>query len=249
MSMQRAGRRLLPNNLIPVLPAPSLTSCSCSATRSTGTHQPPFPDPCQHDKGKIPGSICEITHQGLHEPDASEHRPVVAKLHKQQQLAGWQTATLPAHPFGAHPFTLRNYSSPSLVTSRDREAQDAIHIKGARFYGYHGVLPEENIVGQPFLVDLVLHCDLREAGSSDDLQTTVSYAEVFSDVQAIMEGPPFSLLERAAHEIARKLLVRHAPRVRQVQATISKVHIPKLSAAVTSVGVSVTRRPEDFGMS
>eukprot|EP00983_Pelagomonas_calceolata_P066419 1149032-Pelagomonas_calceolata.AAC.6 len=27
-----------------------------------------------------------------------------------------------------------------------------------------------------------------------------------------MEGPPFSLLERAAHEIAKTLLVRHAPR-------------------------------------
>jgi len=76
----------------------------------------------------------------------------------------------------------------------------------------------------------------------------VSYAEVFNDVRAIMEGPPFSLLERAAHEIAKTLLVRHAPRVRLVQASISKVHIPKLSAAVTSVGVSVTRGPEDFGL-
>jgi len=65
----------------------------------------------------------------------------------------------------------------------------------------------------------------------------VSYAEVFSDVQAIMEGPPFSLLERAAHEIARTLLQRHQ-RVRLVQISISKVHIPKLSAAVNSVGKS-----------
>ena len=40
---------------------------------------------------------------------------------------------------------------------------------------------------------------------------------MFSNTQAIMEGPPFALLERAAHEIARTLLLNHAPRVRLVQ--------------------------------
>lgn len=32
---------------------------------------------------------------------------------------------------------------------------------------------QENAVGQPFIVNIVLHCDLRAAGASDDLQQTV----------------------------------------------------------------------------
>eukprot|EP00983_Pelagomonas_calceolata_P066417 1149032-Pelagomonas_calceolata.AAC.4 len=112
-------------------------------------------------------------HQGFREPGASEHCPGVAQLSKQQQLGRWWTSSLAAHPIKAHPVALRPYSSSSLGSSRDQGARDTIHITGARFYGYHGVLPEENVVGQPFVVDLLLHCDLGEAGSSDDLQATV----------------------------------------------------------------------------
>jgi dihydroneopterin aldolase len=34
---------------------------------------------------------------------------------------------------------------------------------------------QENVVGQPFVVNVSLHCDLSEAGASDDLQQTVRY--------------------------------------------------------------------------
>lgn len=37
------------------------------------------------------------------------------------------------------------------------------------FYGYHGVFPEENKLGQRFKVDLTVELDLKQAGESDDL--------------------------------------------------------------------------------
>ena len=38
-----------------------------------------------------------------------------------------------------------------------------------RFFGYHGVFPEENKLGQQYIVDLELLLDLSEAAATDDL--------------------------------------------------------------------------------
>lgn len=47
------------------------------------------------------------------------------------------------------------------------------------FYGYHGVFPEENKLGQRFKVDLTVELDLKRAGESDDLEHSVNYGEPF----------------------------------------------------------------------
>ncbi|HEY9734659.1 MAG TPA: dihydroneopterin aldolase, partial [Trichocoleus sp.] len=49
---------------------------------------------------------------------------------------------------------------------------DHIHVTGIRAYGYIGALPEENVLGQWFEVDLTLWLDLAPAGESDDLTQT-----------------------------------------------------------------------------
>lgn len=38
---------------------------------------------------------------------------------------------------------------------------------------------QETVLGQKFVVDADLSCDLRKAGQNDDLDATVSYAEVY----------------------------------------------------------------------
>ena len=38
---------------------------------------------------------------------------------------------------------------------------DIIFLNGMRFYGYHGVLPSENEIGQIFIVDVTLKVDLK----------------------------------------------------------------------------------------
>ena len=59
---------------------------------------------------------------------------------------------------------------------------DRISLLGVRARGYHGVLADEKRDGQDFVVDVVLHLDLRPAGTSDDLTATVNYAEVGAEV-------------------------------------------------------------------
>lgn len=84
---------------------------------------------------------------------------------------------------------------------------DKIIMQGMEFYGYHGVLPEEQSLGQRFIVDLELELDLRQAGETDDLMHTINYARVFELVNLVVEGgPPRRLIESVAQDIAAAVL-------------------------------------------
>ncbi len=85
---------------------------------------------------------------------------------------------------------------------------DKIIIAGMEFHGYHGVLPEEQSLGQRFIVDVELYLDLRRAGKSDDLDYTVNYAQVFELVGKIIGGRPYHLIESVAETIAVSILER-----------------------------------------
>jgi dihydroneopterin aldolase len=78
---------------------------------------------------------------------------------------------------------------------------DKIILKGMRFYGRHGCLPAELELGQWFEVDLELTLDLRKAAKSDDLRDTLNYAEIYSRVKELVEGPSFALIEALAERV------------------------------------------------
>ncbi|MFZ5942691.1 MAG: dihydroneopterin aldolase [Bacillota bacterium] len=56
---------------------------------------------------------------------------------------------------------------------------DKIIMKNMVIFGYHGLLQEENILGQRFCVDIEMSLDLRKVGTTDCANDTVSYAEVY----------------------------------------------------------------------
>jgi len=83
---------------------------------------------------------------------------------------------------------------------------DRLIIKGMTFYGWHGVLPHEKEMGQPFVVDLVLYLDLDQAARRDDLAYTVDYSRVFQLVKQIVEGERFNLIDALAGAIADRII-------------------------------------------
>lgn len=56
---------------------------------------------------------------------------------------------------------------------------DKLILKGLKFHGFHGVKPEEQSLGQKFLVDIDAWMDLRPAGLSDQLSDSISYTEIY----------------------------------------------------------------------
>jgi dihydroneopterin aldolase len=101
---------------------------------------------------------------------------------------------------------------------------DRILLEGMIFWGYHGTLDAERELGQQFVVDVELRCDLRAAGQSDDLAATVDYSEVYRQTRAIVEGPPLRLTEAVAERIAAAVLEHHTL-VQAVRVKVRKPHV------------------------
>lgn len=115
---------------------------------------------------------------------------------------------------------------------------DRIVLEGVSATGYHGVLDFEKREGQSFVVDVTLELDLGPASRSDDLDRTVSYAEVADDVVRRITGPSFDLIERLAEVIAQDALRRDL--VESVEVTVHKPDAP-VGHPFSDVRVSVRR--------
>jgi dihydroneopterin aldolase len=115
---------------------------------------------------------------------------------------------------------------------------DCLHVNGIRAYGYTGVLPEEQVLGQWFEVDLTVWLDLSKAGASDRLEETHDYCADVKTIQDLIQSAKFKLIEKLAEAIAQSVLTADA--VEQVQVRLTKLTppIPNFSGRVS---VEITR--------
>jgi dihydroneopterin aldolase len=108
---------------------------------------------------------------------------------------------------------------------------DCLFLQGIRGYGYTGVLPEEQRLGQWFEVDLQIYLDLQPAGQSDALQDTLHYGQLIPQVQKLLQQSRFALIERLATVIAEAVLTY--PIVHQVKVCLIKYPpVPEFSGRV-----------------
>ena len=84
---------------------------------------------------------------------------------------------------------------------------DEIRIRDLQVYAYHGVLEEETRLGQQFFVNATLYLNTVKAGISDNLEESVSYADVSLFMDKFMKENTFQLLEAVAEQMARAILI------------------------------------------
>jgi len=82
---------------------------------------------------------------------------------------------------------------------------DVLRLRNMRFYGYHGLFPEEKTLGQLFEVDVELVRDLSAAGKTDDPDKTVDYVAIYRLVEEAMTGQRCKLVEALAERIADRV--------------------------------------------
>ena len=116
---------------------------------------------------------------------------------------------------------------------------DAIFVNGLVLHAYHGVMPHEGKVGQPFVLDLVLEIDLSEASRTDQLKHTVSYELLVRTASEAFCARRYRLVEAAGGAVADAVLDRY-PQVRSIRITVRKPHAP-IAATFDDVGVTITR--------
>jgi 7,8-dihydroneopterin aldolase/epimerase/oxygenase len=115
----------------------------------------------------------------------------------------------------------------------------AIFVNGLVLHAYHGVMPHEAKVGQPFVLDLMLDIDLSEASRTDTLKHTVSYAQLVKTASDAFGARRYRLVEAAAGAVADAVLDRY-PLVKSVRVTVRKPQAP-IAATFDDVGVIITR--------
>jgi dihydroneopterin aldolase len=116
---------------------------------------------------------------------------------------------------------------------------DAIFVNGLVLHAYHGVMPHEGKVGQPFVLDLMLDIDLAEASRTDKLKNTVSYELLVKTVSEAFCARRYRLVEAAAGAVADAVLDRY-PAIHSIRITVRKPHAP-IAATCDDVGVIITR--------
>ena len=118
-----------------------------------------------------------------------------------------------------------------------------IQMKNMVFFGHHGDIPEEQVLGQRFIIDLVLTLDMSDVVRTDLLADTVDYVGVYEQCRQLLEKERVNLLETLASHLADRILAAH-PRVRAVEIVVKKPSVP-LRGALDYVAVELTKTRED----
>ena len=106
------------------------------------------------------------------------------------------------------------------------------------FYGFHGVVPAEQEVGQRFVVDVEVEKDLTVPGASDDIRDTLNYSRLYRAAKEIIEGPSRNLLENLAAAVAERVLEYE---VDSVRVKVKKPEVPIKGSVLSHAAVEVFR--------
>ena len=103
-----------------------------------------------------------------------------------------------------------------------------ILLKEIRCYAYHGVAPQENLIGNEYLIDLKLKVDISKAARTDEVTDTVNYAEVHQVIKNEM-AIPSKLLEQfpCIEEIELRLSKRNPPMGADIESAGIELHCSK----------------------
>lgn len=114
-----------------------------------------------------------------------------------------------------------------------------ILLEDIKIYAYHGVLPEENLIGTYYLVHLEVEADLWESAETDDLTHTISYADLNAIIHEEM-AVPSQLLEHVAGRIIKKIH-GNFPQISFIKIKITKT-APPMQGEMRGASVEFEKR-------
>lgn len=106
------------------------------------------------------------------------------------------------------------------------------------FYAYHGCFKEEQVVGNPFRVNLSLKTDIALPRQSDRIQDALNYVEVYRAVEEEMMQTSH-LLEHVSGRIIDRLF-NDFPSLLWAKVRVSKMH-PPMGGQMQSVSLTLER--------
>lgn len=117
---------------------------------------------------------------------------------------------------------------------------DVINIEGLVIHANHGVLEEENRLGQRFIISAKLYGELSAAKKSDNVDDTVNYAKVCDLIEKITQEKTYNLIEALAHTLAFSILEEFTL-LDEVEITVKKPFAP-IKQALDMISVTVSEK-------
>jgi dihydroneopterin aldolase len=122
--------------------------------------------------------------------------------------------------------------------------QNIIRIKKAAFYGYHGVMSEEQSVGGKFEADVDIYTNFTSAAKHDALHETIDYHKVYKVLYHLALEQKYYLIEAVANKIADELLAKFTT-IEKIAVRVRKNN-PPLGGVVDCVEVEVIKDRSDL---
>ncbi len=110
-------------------------------------------------------------------------------------------------------------------------------------FAYHGVLPSEKELGQHFIIDIKINCDLKEAGISDNLEKSISYADVYTAIESVAKEKSYDLIEALAERCAETVILKFG--AEKVKIKVKKPQAP-INGSFKYCGVEIKRNKSDY---
>ncbi|MGJ8529304.1 dihydroneopterin aldolase [Maritalea sp.] len=126
--------------------------------------------------------------------------------------------------------------------SKPDRIEDKIILSDLAFYGYHGVMQEENALGQRFRIDLECGVDLTKPGGTDEVEDTISYDQIFNLVNTHVTETRFKLIEALGQHIIDQLF-QTFPTIEWVRIRVRKPEAP-IPVVVGEFAVEMVRDRE-----
>lgn len=111
-----------------------------------------------------------------------------------------------------------------------------IFVNDIQLHAYHGVMPQEQLTGNDYLVSVSAQYPIDKAIATDDVQHTLNYAMVYDIVKEEM-GISSKLVEHVAGRIAQHLMKQFAD-ISAVRVRVTKLN-PPMGAQCAGAGVEV----------
>ena len=111
-----------------------------------------------------------------------------------------------------------------------------VFVKNIRLHAFHGVMPQERVTGNDYLVSVSADCPLAVAAESDSVDDTLNYAHIYNIVKEEM-ALQSNLVEHVAGRIGRRVLAEF-PLADNVRVEVVKLN-PPMGAACDGAGVEL----------
>lgn len=106
--------------------------------------------------------------------------------------------------------------------------ESIIRINNLKIFAYHGVHDYEKEKGNNFEVDVDLYCNVEIAKTTDNINETINYEEVYYLIVNEIETTRHNLVESLAYSVIKKLFDKFN-KIHKIKIKLRKLNPPTMT--------------------